>query len=198
MGLGAANASFIGEALGDRSGGAVASAGDVNGDGIDDIIIGAIGADPEGPARALIERLTDGQSGPHGGTIRQKMKDVMMEKVGIYRNGTDMASAVEVLKELREAFQEVRCPDSGTAFNTALLEVLELGHLLDNAYITAVCALNRQESRGAHAREDFPERDDANWLKHTLAHRDQDGKPALSYKGVFIDWDRYPPQERKY
>jgi succinate dehydrogenase / fumarate reductase flavoprotein subunit len=156
---------------------------------------------PELPAGAAdhtaarLARLKDGESGPPPEQLRERMQDVMTSKVGIYRNGTDMGAAVEVLKGLREAFQDVRCPDSSTAFNTGLLEVLELGHLLDNAYITAVCALNRQESRGAHAREDFPERDDANWLKHTLARLEGD---AVSIDTKPVDISRWEPKPRKY
>jgi succinate dehydrogenase / fumarate reductase flavoprotein subunit len=123
------------------------------------------------------------------------MQAVMTSKVGIYRNGPDMASAVEELKELREAYRDVRCPDRSQAFNTSLLEVLELGHLLDNAYIAAVCALNREESRGAHAREDFPDRDDARWLKHTLARLEKDDV-RIEYKPV--DVSRWQPKPRKY
>ncbi|MGB2908206.1 MAG: succinate dehydrogenase flavoprotein subunit [Candidatus Aminicenantaceae bacterium] len=147
------------------------------------------------PMVARIAELKDGKPGPQPERLREKMQDVMTSKVGIYRNGPDISSAVEELKELREAFRSVRCPDRSTAFNTGLLEVLELGHLLDNAYIAAVCALNRQESRGAHAREDFPERDDTNWLKHTLARLEGD-TVTIDYKPV--DISRWEPKPRKY
>jgi succinate dehydrogenase / fumarate reductase flavoprotein subunit len=148
-----------------------------------------------GPMAARIAELKDGKPGPPPERLREQMQDVMTSKVGIYRNGPDISSAVEELKELREAYRDVRCPDSSTAFNTGLLEVLELGHLLDNAHITAVCALNRQESRGAHAREDFPERDDTNWLKHTLARLEGD-TVTIDYKPV--DISRWEPKPRKY
>ena len=97
----------------------------------------------------------------------------------------------------------MRCPDISTAFNTGLLEVLELGHLLDNAYITAVCALNRQESRGAHAREDFPDRDDTNWMKHTVTWLGEDGEPTIDYRPVHYytltdEVEKVPPKARVY
>jgi len=152
-------------------------------------------ADAAGPTAFRIAELKDGKSGPSPERLREQMQNVMMSKVGIYRNGPDMSSAVEELSELRVAYRDVRWPDNSTAFNTGLLEVLELGHLLDNAYITAVCALNRQESRGAHAREDFPERDDANWLKHTLARLEGD-TVTFDYKPV--DISRWQPKPRKY
>ena len=85
--------------------------------------------------------------------------------------------------------------DKGKKFNTDLLEALELGYLLDLAYVTAASALNRTESRGGHAREDYPNRDDVNWLKHTLAFQSDSGV-EFRYKPVTIT--KYQPQERKY
>ena len=81
-----------------------------------------------------------------------------------------MAAAVENIKELRQRYDSVRVQDTTKQFNTDLLELIELGNLLDLSLITAESALKRQESRGAHSREDYPERDDDNWLKHTLAY----------------------------
>jgi succinate dehydrogenase / fumarate reductase flavoprotein subunit len=89
----------------------------------------------------------------------------------------------------------VRVSDTGRVFNTELLEAWELGGLLDLAEVTAVSAVARTESRGAHAREDFPKRDDAQWLKHTLAFA-ENGKLRLAYKPVTIT--KYQPKERVY
>jgi succinate dehydrogenase / fumarate reductase flavoprotein subunit len=119
----------------------------------------------------------------------------MMTHVGVYRNASDMQAAVDVLQELRQAYRDVRVQDSGKAFNTDLLEILELGNLLDLSLITAASALNRTESRGAHFREDFPERDDAQWLKHTLARLAGD-EVRMSYKPV--DISKWAPKPRKY
>ena len=148
-----------------------------------------------GLARAWIERLTDGKSGPHGGHIMEEMQTLMMEKVGIYRNAGDMQTAVGTLQALRERYRTVRVQDTGKCFNTDLLEVIELGNLLDLSLVTAAAALNRQESRGAHSREDFPERDDAGWLKHTLAFLEGDAV-RIGYKPV--DTSLWEPKPRTY
>jgi succinate dehydrogenase/fumarate reductase flavoprotein subunit len=87
--------------------------------------------------------------------------------------------------------------DTSTRFNTDVLGALETEHLLTFSELIVAGALARTESRGAHFRTDFPKRDDEKWLKHTLAYQTSDG-PKLSYKSVFIDWEKYPPQERKY
>ena len=86
--------------------------------------------------------------------------------------------------------------DKGQQFNTDLFEAWELGCLLDCAMVTAVSAAARTESRGGHARDDFQERDDENWLKHTMCHLNEDGSTTLSYKGVVLG--RYEPKPRVY
>ncbi len=146
-------------------------------------------------AERQIAVLTDGKKGPHGEQIREDMQITMMENVGVYRNETDMEKAVDAVRGLRQQFDEVRVQGTGRAYNTDLLELLELKNLLDLSLITAVSAKNRKESRGAHAREDFPERDDENWLKHTLARLDQD-TVEIGYKPV--DTSIWVPKPRTY
>jgi succinate dehydrogenase / fumarate reductase flavoprotein subunit len=124
------------------------------------------------------------------------MQDTMMEEVGIFRNDKGMQIAVNKVAELKERFKHITIDDKGEKFNTDVLEAIELSNLLDTAEITAVCALNRKESRGAHSHEDFPERDDANWMKHTFAYKGPDGKVAIEYKPVSVT--KYQPMKRVY
>ncbi len=152
-------------------------------------------ASADEPAREWMSRLTQGRSEHHGGHIRDEMQTVMMEKVGIYRNEGDMRAAVAGMQQLRERYKEVRVQDTGRQFNTDLLELIELGNMLDLSLITAAAALNRTESRGAHSREDYPERDDDNWLKHSLTYLEGD-TVRIDYKPVDISlWE---PKPRTY
>ncbi len=170
-------------------------AGQHIGDYVKDVEMPKVGEDAADFAKAWIDRLTDGKSGPHGGHITDEMQTVMMEKVGIYRNDGDMQEAVDALKELRARYQTARIQDTSQQFNTDLLELIELGNLLDLSLITAVSAQNRQESRGAHSREDYPDRDDDNWLKHTLAYLEGD-QVRIDYKTV--DTSIWEPKPRTY
>jgi succinate dehydrogenase / fumarate reductase flavoprotein subunit len=123
------------------------------------------------------------------------MKSVMFADVGIYRNEKDMAAALEKIRELQKRFTDVKVSDTGKVFNTELLNAWELGNLLDVAEVVAASALNRKESRGGHSREDYPERDDENWLKHTLISK-RNGKVEIKYKPVVIT--KYQPKPRVY
>jgi succinate dehydrogenase/fumarate reductase flavoprotein subunit len=123
------------------------------------------------------------------------MKDLMMAKVGIYRDGASTHEAVEELQELQQRCRAVRAQDRSKRYNTDLLELFELKNLLDLALITAVSAEHRQESRGAHAREDYPGRDDENWLKHTMVRLDGT-KLRIDYRPV--DVSRWEPKPRAY
>jgi succinate dehydrogenase / fumarate reductase flavoprotein subunit len=147
------------------------------------------------PARDWLNKLTEGSSEHHGGHISEEMQTVMMEKVGIYRNDKDMQAAVTQIRQLRERYRQVRVQDTGARFNTDLLELIELGNLLDLSLITAVSALNRTESRGAHSREDYPLRNDDNWLKHTLAYLEKD-TVRIDYRPV--DTSIWKPKPRTY
>nr|WP_306793060.1 succinate dehydrogenase flavoprotein subunit [Desulfopila inferna] len=147
------------------------------------------------PAREWLSGLTEGKSEHHGGHIADEMQTVMMEKVGIYRNDAQMQTAVAEIRQLRERYREVRVQDTSARFNTDLLELIELGNLLDLSLITATSALNRTESRGAHSREDYPLRDDDNWLQHTLAYLEEDSV-RIDYRPV--DTSIWEPKPRTY
>jgi succinate dehydrogenase / fumarate reductase flavoprotein subunit len=155
----------------------------------------ATGKEPAEPAAQRMRELMDGKKGPQTGTIREEMQVEMMEKVGIYRNGPDMQKAVQSLQALRAQYREVRVQDTSRAFNTELLEMIELGNLLDLSLITAASAENRKESRGAHSREDYPERDDENWLRHTLAVLEGD---EVQIDSKEVDTSRWEPKPRVY
>jgi succinate dehydrogenase / fumarate reductase flavoprotein subunit len=125
------------------------------------------------------------------------MQTVMSDHVGVFRTEAGMSEAIEGIKALKARFQnEIGIDDRGNRFNRDLLEAWELGCLLDMAESTAVSALARKESRGAHAREDFQKRDDVKFLTHTFAFKKDDGSVELRYKPVTIG--RYEPKERVY
>jgi succinate dehydrogenase / fumarate reductase flavoprotein subunit len=127
--------------------------------------------------------------------ISSEMKKVMFDHVGIYRNEKDMESAIEKIHEWQERYKHVKVTDTGKIFNTELISAWELGCMLDLAETIAVSAVNRKESRGGHSREDYPNRDDKEWLKHTLITK-ADGQLKISYKPVMIA--KYQPKERVY
>ena len=139
--------------------------------------------------------LQNGETGPAVGEIFTEMQESMMKNVGVYRRGEDMQQAVEDIKSLREKATEIRLQDSNKKFNSEVLDIVELKNLLDLSLVTAASALNRTESRGAHSREDYPERDDDNWLKHTMATL-VDGDVSISYEEV--DLSRWEPKPRVY
>jgi len=127
--------------------------------------------------------------------IRSKLRRIMSEKVEIFRTGKQLESALKEIRELKKEFQNLRIEDKGRVFNTALIQALELDFMLDISEITTMSALARTESRGAHARLDYPKRDDEKWLVHTLAYYTVKG-PELKYEPVTIT--KWPPTVRKY
>ncbi|MDA8201472.1 MAG: succinate dehydrogenase flavoprotein subunit [Chloroflexi bacterium] len=152
-------------------------------------------SDPVGPVATELEALRSRREGESPAKIRRELADVMMDDVSVFRTADTLRHAQGVVDGLRERYRWVRVRDGGAHFNQDLLEAREVGYQLDVAQVTVAAALARQESRGAHYREDFPERDDASWLKHSLACR-VDGAPELRYKPVTIT--RFTPKPRTY
>ena len=145
--------------------------------------------------RSQIDALLNSTGDERPEIIGNDMKKVMNDLVGVFRTEEGMATALETIRELKERFKHIRVDDKGKIFNTDLLTTWEIGNLLDLAEVTTATALARQESRGAHAREDFPKRDDENWMKHSLAWL-RDGEIELRYKPVVIT--KFEPKERVY
>ncbi|MFF5716878.1 succinate dehydrogenase flavoprotein subunit [Streptomyces buecherae] len=158
---------------------------------------------PENPASLVIEqveRLRDSTGSERVTEIRKALQDTMDANVMVFRTEQTIKTAVEEIGALRERYRNVSVQDKGKRFNTDLLEAIELGNLLDLAEVMAVSALARKESRGGHYREDYPNRDDVNFMRHTMAYREvgADGTESirLDYKPVVQT--RYEPMERKY
>ena len=135
------------------------------------------------------------KGGSHPGPVFEAMKDTMMRNVGVYRNHDDMSRAVADITALRGSFGEIGAQDTGAGFNTEVLSILELENLLDLSLHTASAALARTESRGAHSREDYPNRDDENWLKHSLSRIEGD---AVQLSSKPVDTSRWEPKPRVY
>jgi succinate dehydrogenase / fumarate reductase flavoprotein subunit len=152
-------------------------------------------ADPEAQTRSEFDRIRSGVGQEKPAAIRDEMQKIMMQHVGVFREGPALQQALDAVRALKERFKHIAIEDKGVRFNTDLFEAWELGCLLDLAEVTAFSALTREESRGAHYREDFPERDDANWLKHTFVTL-KDGALTASYKPVTIT--RFEPKARTY
>jgi succinate dehydrogenase / fumarate reductase flavoprotein subunit len=121
---------------------------------------------------------------------------VMSEKVGIFRTKVELIEAFKEITRIRDRYQRVSVSSADRHMNYELYQALELEYMLEVARVITLGALLREESRGAHYRRDFPTRNDAQWLKHTIARIDADQEPAISYKKVVIT--RYPPMERTY
>ena len=151
--------------------------------------------DAEAGSRSIFEALRTGSGKANVFDISNELKQVMFADVGVYRNEKDMSAALDKVHELQKRFKDVVVSDTGKIFNTELLNAWELGNLLDIAEVVATSALNRKESRGGHSREDYPDRDDKDWLKHTLVTK-KDGRLEISYKPVVIT--KYQPKARVY
>ena len=156
----------------------------------------------EPPERPVADTLTmlngflERATGDNAADIRKELQDDMFDLAFVVRSEEGLAKMQEILGGLRERYERVAITDKGSVYNTELMETVELGYLLDCAEALVVSARARTESRGAHYREDHPLRDDANWLKHTLAYREEDASVRLAFKPVKMG--PYIPMERKY
>jgi succinate dehydrogenase / fumarate reductase, flavoprotein subunit len=160
-------------------------------------------AGAEAEVTAELERIRTNTGKEKAATLRLEMQTIMMDNVSVFRTEALITEALDKVRELKRRFQNVQIDDKGKRFNTDLLETFELGCLLDLAEVTAFSALNRTESRGGHSREDYPKRDDVNWLKHTFATIDQtsgaaltQGPITLTHRPVVVT--KFEPKERSY
>jgi succinate dehydrogenase flavoprotein subunit len=157
----------------------------------------SINDDDVGAALARFWRWEDSKTGENINEIRDDMAKVMQEDFGVFRTGDYMESGLKKLGVLRERLQNAVLYDKSHVFNTARIEALELDNLMATAYATAMSALNRTESRGAHSREDYPKRDDEKWIKHSLYF----GEDTINYRAVNMkphEVATFEPKERVY
>ena len=144
---------------------------------------------------AEIEGMRTRGRGENAHHIRIELAEAMMDNCGVFRTEETLSRMTHKLRELKLRYCDVAVRDTGRVFNTDLLEAREVGYLLDCAEATVAAALARQESRGGHYREDFPERNDTDWLHHSLAYQ-ADGGPDIRYKPVTIT--KFQPKPRTY
>ncbi len=155
-------------------------------------------ANPLATAQKKISALMEGKGKEKYSAIRTQLQESMTKYVGLFRNEADMLKVKKLIKELQQQYKNVTIDDKGQAFNLDLIEAFEVGNLLAFSETIVEGAIARQESRGAHFRSDYPTRNDAKFLKHTLAWSTPDGVKLDFSKEVVIFMDRFPPQERKY
>jgi succinate dehydrogenase / fumarate reductase flavoprotein subunit len=162
-----------------------------------------LAADACDPSLANLDRLRNANGGTPTAQIRDHMQRAMQDHAAVFRTAETLAEGVGKVREIHASFADVKTTDRSLVWNSDLVETLELQNLLGQALATIVSAENRTESRGAHAREDYPERDDANWHKHTLCRVDADGKTRIEYRPVHMytlddDVEVVPLQARVY
>ncbi|HVN41225.1 MAG TPA: succinate dehydrogenase/fumarate reductase flavoprotein subunit, partial [Steroidobacteraceae bacterium] len=154
-------------------------------------------------AVARLDRLRNARGPRRTAEVRLDMQRVMQNHAAVFRTGESLAEGVHKLDAVYATFAEVGVTDRSLVWNTDLIETLELDNLLGQALVTMNSAANRKESRGAHAREDYKDRDDQEWLKHTLAWVDEAGRVRIDYRPVHLntltsDVETIPPKARTY
>lgn len=161
---------------------------------------------PKNPAafvQGLVEQLRDSDGTERIAALRKKLQDEMDKNAQVFRTDESLAKVTETIHTLRGRYRNVSIQDKGRRYNTDLLEAIELGFLLDLAEVVVFSARNRQESRGGHMRDDYPKRDDAGYMKHTMAYLTGDPHSADAADHITLGWKpvvvtNYQPMERKY
>jgi succinate dehydrogenase / fumarate reductase flavoprotein subunit len=154
-------------------------------------------------ALSRLDRFLNANGSRPTAQVRLEMQKIMQSDAAVFRTGSSLQEGCEKLQKTYDSFADVRTSDRGLIWNTDLIETLELDNLLGQAMATVRSAENRKESRGAHAREDFKDRDDANWMKHTLCWVDDKGHTKIDYRPVHLntltnDVEPIPPKARTY
>jgi succinate dehydrogenase / fumarate reductase flavoprotein subunit len=150
---------------------------------------------------AMIQKVRNAKGTEKVAVLRRELQETMDKNVQVFRSEETINEALDKITELRKRYEKISIQDMGARFNTDLLEAIELGFLLDLAEVTAVTARERRESRGAHLREDYPDRDDKKFMVHSMAYRTGESKKAgeavkIGWKPVTVT--NYQPMERKY
>ncbi|GAA3337231.1 succinate dehydrogenase flavoprotein subunit [Curtobacterium pusillum] len=158
---------------------------------------------PEAAVRDMLDQLRASTGTERIAVLRKELQDEMDKNAQVFRTDESLARVTETIHELRNRFLQVSVQDKGKRFNTDLLEAVELGFLLDLAEVVVYSARNRKESRGGHMRDDYPKRDDENYMQHTMAYLTGDPHSSLADDHITLDWKpvvvtRYQPMERKY
>src|SRR4051794_39543860 len=159
--------------------------------------------DPAGAVRELVEQLRNSTGTERVADLRKELQDNMDASAQVFRTDASLDKVTQIIHGLRDRFRRVAIQDHGRRFNTDLLEAIELGFLLDLAEVVVYSARNRRESRGGHMRDDYPKRDDENYMKHTMAYLTGDPHSSTAEDHIRLDWKpvvvtRYQPMERKY
>jgi len=154
-------------------------------------------------ALARFDRTRHSKGGNKPGEVRPLMQEAMQSSFGVFRQDDSLREGLKTLEGLRDPLQHVTVDSPSLMWNVALVSALELANLAEQAVVIAHSAGNRTESRGAHAREDYPKRDDQNWLKHTVAWKDQDWNVRFEYRPVRLNTltnevQSFPPAERTH
>ncbi|PZF12300.1 succinate dehydrogenase flavoprotein subunit [Curtobacterium sp. MCLR17_034] len=159
--------------------------------------------DPAAGVRGMLDQLRASTGTERVSALRKELQEEMDKNAQVFRTDESLARVTETLHTLRNRFMQVSVQDKGKRFNTDLLEAVELGFLLDLAEVVVYSARNRKESRGGHMRDDYPKRDDENYMQHTMAYLTGDPHSSLADDHITLDWKpvvitRYQPMERKY